>query len=391
MKLGEVFLAFLRLGTTSFGGPVAHLGYFRAELVERRRWLAESQFAELLAICQLLPGPASSQLGFGLGVLRAGALGGLAAFVGFTLPSAVLMVAFSIWLPEITGPTVTAVIQGLKLVALCVVAHGVLGMLKNLCPDATRRTIAALGAVVVLVAGSFAAQLVAVAGGAIAGLAFSRHEEGAAPEGLPVRFGARTGAVLLGAFALLLVLLPLASPESGPLSIAAPFYAAGALVFGGGHVVLPLLEEMVVAPGWISDERFLAGYGAAQAIPGPMFSFAAFLGADLVGDRGGLLADAIALVSIFLPGFLLLSGVLPVWRRVSARPSARRAIAGVNASVVGLLGAALYDPIFVSAVNAPIDLAIALVGFTLLAAWRVSPLVVVAWCIGASVASLALI
>jgi len=381
-SVAEVFSAFLRLGLTSFGGPIAHLGYFRMELVQRRQWVSEAQYAQLLAICQFLPGPASSQLGFSLGLIRAGWPGALAAFIAFTAPSVLALMAFAAFLPQITGPTGDAAIHGLKIVALAVVAHGVTGMLHNLCPDALRRTIAALAAVIVLAAGGAMAQLVVVALGAIAGAVWCRGPGQRDSAGTSIGYGPRAGWVLLAAFGLLLAGLPwLASGGDGPVDVLNAFYRAGALVFGGGHVVLPLLQESVVASGWVGRDEFLAGYGAAQAVPGPLFSFASYLGQM----QGGALYAGAALAGIFLPGFLLVAGMLPFWEAVSRGRLAARAIAGVNAAVVGLLGAALYDPIFLSAVDRPTDLAIGVVAFTLLAAWRLSALWVVAWCVAASV------
>lgn len=384
---GEVFGTFLRLGLTSFGGPIAHIGYFRRELVERRKWVAESEFAQLLALCQFLPGPASSQMGFSLGLLRAGWPGAFAAFAAFTLPSAALLFGFAVLLPAISGSVGDGALHGLKLVALCVVAHGVFGMSRQLCPDAPRAMIAALGAGAVLMVGGAWVQLVVVALGALAGLGFCRDAQPVAGGGLALRYGPQLGWLLLAAFALLLLGLPLAAPSGGLAAVAEAFYRAGALVFGGGHVVLPLLEEAVVAPGWLTRDAFLAGYGAAQAVPGPMFTVASYLGARLPEGQGGLLGASVALAAIFLPGLLLVAGVLPLWRQLAGRPAAARAIAGVNAAVVGLLAAALYDPVFTSAVRGPVDVAIALVGFTLLAGWRASALLVVLWCVAASIAN----
>jgi chromate transporter len=384
----EVFLTFLKLGSTSFGGPIAHLGYFHRELIERRKWITESEYAQLLGLCQFVPGPASSQLGFVLGLLRGGWAGAIAAFVAFTLPSALLLFAFASLLPQISGTVGDAAIHGLKLVALAVVAHGVLGMAHQLCPDSPRATIATLSAVFVLVAGHAWVQLLVVALGAVAGLAVCRNVQPTANGGLNLRYGPALGWTLIAAFALLLFGLPILAQGGGSLlAVFEAFYRAGALVFGGGHVVLPLLEETVVNPGWVSQDEFLAGYGAAQAVPGPMFSLAAYLGARLPGSDGGIVGAFVALGAIFLPGFLLVAGILPLWRTIISRPVAARAVAGVNAAVVGLLGAALYDPVWTSAVRGPVDVAIALVGFTLLAAWRVSALLVVIWCVIASVAS----
>lgn len=384
----EVFWVFLRLGLTSFGGPVAHLGYFRAELVERRRWLAEDQFGQLLAICQFLPGPASSQLGFCLGLLRAGWGGAVAAFLGFTLPSALLLVGLASALPRLAGPLGSAEIHGLKLVACAVVADAVLGMSRKLCADAATRTIAILAAAAVLVVGAAWAQIVVVAMAALAGTflrsgSVPRDGGGSAESvAIPVPYGTRTGGWLILAFAALLFGLPLlAAAGDGLPAVADAFYEAGALVFGGGHVVLPLLEESVVATGWVTPEQFLSGYGAAQAMPGPMFALSAYLGAVIGMGSSPLGTAAVALVFMFLPGFLLVAGLLPFWRAVSHSATLADAIAGINAAVVGLLGAALYQPVLVSGIKGPGDVAIALIAFGLLGIWRVSPLLVVAWCL----------
>lgn len=387
----EVLAAFLKLGLTSFGGPIAHLAYFRREIVERRRWVSEEQYAQLLALCQFLPGPASSQLGFSLGLLRAGWAGALAAFAAFTLPSALLLFAFAKLLPHLSGTAGAAAIHGLKLVAVAVVAQGVFGMSRQLCPDAPRASIGTLAAAALVLFGQGWMQLVVVGAGAIAGLVLLRRVDAISGDGASLPFGARAGAVLIAAYALLLVGLPVVARSGGLVAVADAFYRAGALVFGGGHVVLPLLERTVVAPGWISHDDFLAGYGAAQAVPGPMFSLAAYLGARLPGAEGGVAGASVALASIFLPGFLLLSGVLPFWRAIAGRPLAARAVAGVNAAVVGLLAAALYNPVWTSAVQRPIDAVIAVIGFGLLVVGRVSPLWVVAWCVGASEAGAILV
>lgn len=382
----EVLRVFAVLGLTSFGGPIAHIGYFRREFVERRAWLSDAQFAQLLALCQFLPGPASSQMGFSIGLLRAGWAGALAAFIAFTLPSAVLMFAFAVALPTLGSALGAAAIHGLKLVAVAVVAQGVLGMARQLCPDRARASIAALAAVAMLVAGLAWLQLAVIAAGAIAGVIVCRDVQPLRGSELHVRHGAVTGWALIGTCLLLLVALPLLAGD--PLTrLAALFYRAGALVFGGGHVVLPLLEASLVAPGLMPHDAFLAGYGAAQAMPGPMFTIAAYLGARVAGPEQALAGAIVALLAIFLPGFLLLAGTLPLWRTLTAHPTAVRAVAGVNAAVVGLLAAALYNPVWVSAVRAPIDLAIALIAFVLLVAWRASALAAVVWCIAASVAA----
>ena len=381
-SVAEVFVAFLKLGLTSFGGPIAHLGYYRREIVERRKWVGESEFAQLLALSQFLPGPASSQLGFSLGLLRAGWLGAVAAFLTFTLPSALLLFAFAEIAPRISGPAGEGALHGLKLVAVAVVAQGVLGMARQLCPDRQRAAVAALAAAAVVVSGSAWMQLAVVGLGAVAGFVFCRDVQGAPVVNLRVAYGARLGWTLLAVFALLLAGLPLAAKAGGGLAaVAEAFYRAGALVFGGGHVVLPLLKESVVGPGWVSPDDFLSGYGAAQAVPGPMFTLAAYLGARLPGGEGGIVGAAVALAAIFLPGLLLMGGALPLWRALAARASAARAVAGVNAAVVGLLAAALYDPVWTSAVRGPADFAIALIGFVALIAWRAPALLVVAWCV----------
>lgn len=386
-QAGEVFAAFLKLGLTSFGGPIAHIGYFRREFVERRRWVEEAEFARLFALCQFLPGPASSQLGFSLGLLRAGWTGAIVAFLAFTLPSAIVLFAFAVAIPQLSGPVGQAAIHGLKLVAVAVVGQAVMGMARQLCPDPARATIAVLAAAVILVSGHAWMQALVVLVGAIAGIATCRKLEPAKGSSLQPPYGVRAGVALLATFAVLLFGLPFAARQAGGLvAVADGFYRAGALVFGGGHVVLPLLRETVVAPGWVSPDDFLAGYGAAQAVPGPMFTLASYLGARLPGADGGVIGAATAVASIFLPGFLLVAGVLPMWGRLVQSALATRAVAGVNAAVVGLLAAALYDPVWTSAIAAPVDVAIAAVGFTLLAAWRASAVVVVAWCAAASIA-----
>ena len=376
---GEVFLAFLKLGLTSFGGPIAHLGYFRDELVLRRKWIDEKGYADLVALSQFLPGPASSQVGFALGLLRGGPLGALAAWTAFTLPSALLLLIFAIGASAFEGPIGQGIIEGLKIVAVAIVAHAVWGMARSLAPDRERATIA-LGAVLIaiLVAGSFG-QVAAILVGGLAGLIVCR-QAGAAVSGhveFPV---SRTfGAVCLAVFIALLIGLPLAAAvvPSQALAVFDSFYRAGSLVFGGGHVVLPLLEAEVVRTGWVTPSEFLAGYGAAQAVPGPLFTFAAYLGAVLGPEPNGLAGAMIALVAVFLPGFLLLIGVIPFWDAFRARPSAQALMRGANAAVVGILGAALYDPVFTSAVVGPLQFALALTCFVLLMAWKAPPWTVV--------------
>lgn len=382
-RAGEVAVAFLRLGLTSFGGPIAHLGYFRAEFVERRRWLDDRAYGDLVALAQFLPGPASSQVGFALGLLRAGPLGALAAFLAFTLPSAVLLVAFAFGAGWLDGPVGEGLITGLKVVAVAVVAHAVLGMAQALTPDARRGGIAAVAILVVVASGilglAAAGQIAAIALGALTGLAVCRTtaEEPAAPLGFRVPKAVGVGALAL--FAALLAGLPvLAAVVTAPaLVVADAFYRTGALVFGGGHVVLPLLEAEVVDPGWVSATDFLAGYGAAQAVPGPLFTFAGYLGAILEPGPGGIPGAALALGAIFLPGFLLLLGVLPFWNALRTRPAAQALLRGANAAVVGILAAALYDPVFVSAVTGPATFALAAILFIALTALKAPPWLVV--------------
>jgi chromate transporter len=386
----EVGAAFLKLGLTSFGGPIAHLGYFRREFVERRGWLDEEHFGQLLGLCQFLPGPASSQLGFSLGLLRAGWPGALAAFVGFTLPSALLMFAFAVSNEFLSGPLGGSAVHGLKLVAVAVVAQGVLGMARTLTPDPPRAMMAAVSAGLVVLSGSAWMQLVVVAGGALLGPWLCRQALGSAAAVMPsasftLPYGRRLGGVLLLSFGLLLALALLVAPTTSPTGqVAGAFLRAGALVFGGGHVVLPLLEHSVVDPGWIDNGTFLAGYGAAQALPGPMFTFAAFLGERLHYGPGGISGAIVGLLAIFLPGLLIVAGVLPYWQTLSARDTTARSLAGVNAAVVGLLAAALYDPVWVSAVKGPSDFAIALLGFVLLVSWKWPAWAAVLWCVLAS-------
>ncbi len=375
----EVFKVFLKLGCSSFGGPIAHLAYFRHEFVEKKKWLSESQYAQLLAICQFLPGPASSQLGFAIGLTRAGWLGAIAAFIAFTAPSAILLILFASFVHMLSGEIGQALIHGLKLVALVIVAHGVLGMIKQLCPDLHRKSIAVFAAMILLLAASASMQIVVVLLGGIAGLFVCKDATLSKDSDLNISYGPALAWVFIALFFAGLLLLPLlAGNDGGVFQLVDIFYRAGALVFGGGHVVLPLLEEGLVggSAGLVSADDFLAGYGATQAVPGPMFAFSAYLGEII----GGPVFALVACLSVFLPGFLLLCGVLPLWKSIAQGAYAPRVIAGVNAAVVGLLGAALYDPIFTSAVDTAGDLAIALFGFLLIAVWKRSPLLVVAAC-----------
>jgi chromate transporter len=387
---GEVFMAFLKLGLTSFGGPIAHLGYYRDELVVRRKWLDESAYADLVALCQFLPGPASSQVGFSLGILRGnGLLGGLAAWFGFTMPSALIMFAFAMSAAAFTGPVADGFLHGLKLVAVAVIAQAVWGMAHTLTPDRARAGIAlAATAIVVLFAGSFG-QIAAIALGACAGLWFCRGEAALVAGHLNFPVTRRAGVIALVLFAALLVIpsLVVAASHFQGLALFDAFYRSGALVFGGGHVVLPLLQAQVVTPGWVSNETFLAGYGLAQAVPGPLFTFAAYLGAVMGPSPNGLAGASIALVALLLPGMLLVYGMLPFWDALRTRPAAQAAMRGTNAAVVGILGAALYHPVWTSAVATPRDFTLALTGFLLLTVWKLSPWIVVVLLAGAGTLS----
>ncbi len=399
----EVLSAFLRLGLASFGGPVAHLGYFRAEFVERRRWLTDAQFSQHLALSQFLPGPASSQLGFAIGIARAGWRGGVAAFVGFTLPSVLLLFGLAIAGAALGGPWWTGAVHGLKLVAVVVVADGLWKMARALTPDAARIGIAAISASIVVGLGTADSQMIALAVGAIAGLliyrsapsslvgARPRTSEGFVPTPTSsVNASAAASATALVLFvALLVAALSIRDPGPSLLTLAASFIRAGSLVFGGGHVVLPLLEESVVSSGWMTSDAFLTGYGAAQAVPGPMFSLAGYLGAltpwsttPSVGNSA--IGAIVAVLAIFTPGFLLIAAAIPLWSRISANATARGIILGVNAAVVGLLAAALYDPVITSGIASGTDVAIVLAGFALHHRLRRPTLWLLLWCVSAA-------
>jgi len=371
---------FLKLGLTSFGGPIAHLGYFREELVVRRKWIDEPSYVDLVALCQFLPGPASSQVGFSLGVLRGnGLLGGLAAWLGFTMPSALILLAFALGAAAFTGPITEGFLHGLKLVAVAVVAQAVWGMTRTLTPDRARAMIAlAAVAVVVIVEGSFG-QIAAIALGAVAGLRLCRGGPAALSGRLRFPVSRRGGAASLILFAALLLIPLIISGAAGhqPVALFEAFYRSGALVFGGGHVVLPLLQAQVVAPGWVTNETFLAGYGLAQAVPGPLFTFAAYLGAVMKPTPNGVMGAAIALFAIFLPGLLLVYGMLPFWDGLRSGQTAQAAMHGANAAVVGILGLALYNPIWTSGVLTSRDFALAVGGFLLLTVWKAPPWIVV--------------
>ncbi|MEF0863445.1 chromate efflux transporter [Rhizobium sp. BR 318] len=374
----EVFGAFLKLGLTSFGGPIAHLGYFRDELVARRKWIDEKGYADLIALCQFLPGPASSQVGFAMGLLRAGPLGALAAWSAFTLPSALILFIFATAATALDNPLGQGLLHGLKLVAVAVVAQAVSGMAKSLTPDRPRAGIA-LAAIFMVTFGGTLGQLGAIVLGAVSGLALCRGAVVGHKPSLSFGISRSAGLFCLLAFVLLLFGLPLvvSALDWQGLRLFDAFYRSGALVFGGGHVVLPLLQAEVVRPGWISENAFLAGYGVAQAVPGPLFTFSAYLGAAMVPSPQGLAGAVICLLAIFLPGFLLLVGTLPFWDRLSTYPLAQAAMRGANAAVVGVLGAALYNPVWTSAVLSSADFALALSGFLLLVVWKAPPWIVV--------------
>jgi chromate transporter len=384
----EVFRIFLRLGLTSFGGPVAHLGYFRTEFVARRKWLDEAAFADIVALCQFLPGPASSQTGLSIGILRAGMPGALAAWLGFTMPSAIALCLFGYGVARVGDLSHAAWLHGLKIIAAAVVANAVWGMARNLCPDKERATIAIGATIVAITLPSSIGQVGAIIAGGLIGWAFLKGADvgsGAAlAVGIPRAWTLPAGVL----FFVLLFGLPLltAAIPSQALAEFDAFYRSGALVFGGGHVVLPLLQAEVVPPGWVSNNAFLAGYGAAQAVPGPLFTFSAYLGTVMGPAPNGWLGAIICLVAIFLPSPLLLIAALPYWETLRRMPAVQSTLRGVNAAVVGILLAALYNPVWTSAILGPRDFAIGVVAFLLLALWSVPPWLVVI--LGAVVTSL---
>jgi chromate transporter len=375
---GEVFAVFLKLGLTSFGGPVAHLGYFRNEFVERRKWLAEQTYADLVALCQFLPGPASSQVGISIGLLRAGYLGALAAWTAFTLPSAFVLVAFAYGLSAFHNALGSGWLHGLKVAAVAVVALAILGMARTLAPDRERASLAVLALVIALAIPSAWGQIGAIVVGAIIGAASLKADAPAAQPSLNLPASRTSAVVVLAIFAVLLAGLPVLASFTGNENVRLfdTFYRVGSLVFGGGHVVLPLLQAEVVPSGWVSNDAFLAGYGAAQAVPGPLFTFAAYLGAVI----GGWKAAVVCLVAIFLPSFLLVIGILPFWEGLRRRPMAQAVLRGVNAAVVGLLLAAFYNPVWTSGITGKADFGLAAIAFLLLFLWRTPPWLVVIIC-----------
>ncbi len=377
-----VFWAFLRLGLTSFGGPVAHLAYFREEFVNRRRWLGERAYADVVTLCQFLPGPASSQVGMALGLYQAGYRGALAAWLGFTLPSAVLLVLLALGLGAVDHAVADGALQGLKVAVVAVVAQAVWGMARPLCPDALRVTFMALTAAAVLLVPSAWAQVGCLLLAGVAGVRWLPSGQVVEHEPLPQRVGRRAGALWLALFLVGLLGLPLLAMflSSPAWQMADAFYRAGALVFGGGHVVLPLLQAELVPTGWVDNDVFLAGYGATQVVPGPLFTFAAFLGASSLQGPTGVWGGALALVAVFLPSFLLVAGALPFWEVLRSQRLARAALAGVNAAVVGLLLAALYNPVWTSAIVGVHEFILALLAWVALMFWRLPPWLVVLGC-----------
>jgi chromate transporter len=373
-----VFLVFLKLGLTSFGGPIAHLGYFRDEIVSRRRWIDETGYADLVALCQFLPGPASSQVGFALGLHRAGWLGALAAWCGFTLPSAIVLVLFALTAAAFNGPLAQGVLHGLKLVAVAVVAQAVWGMARTLTPDLQRAGIALVAIVIVVALAGSAGQVLAIAVGGLAGLWLCRGAAQKVDAAMMFPVTARAGMICLLIFTVLLLGLPVLATVSGhALDLFDAFFRAGALVFGGGHVVLPLLDAETVTTGWVSKDDFLAGYGATQAMPGPLFTFAAYLGAAGTLAPNDVPGALIALVAIFMPGMLLLVGALPFWDALRRRSWAQAGMRGANAAVVGILAAAFFDPVWRSAVLTPLDAVLALAGFVALVFGKAPPWLIV--------------
>lgn len=376
----EVFLVFLRLGLTSFGGPVAHLGYFRDAFVQRLKWLDDQSYADIVAVCQFLPGPASSQVGIAVGQLRAGFPGALAAWLGFTLPSALLLALFGMSLVAMGDGFTGTWLHGLKVVAVAVVAQAVWGMGKNLAPDAPRATLAVVAAAFTVALPGPAGQVGAILlGGLIGAFLLPAGDQQGSVSRMHFGVSMRAGVISLGFFFLLLIGLPVIASlfDNTALSMFDSFYRAGSLVFGGGHVVLPLLESEVVPPGWVSDDAFLAGYGAAQAVPGPLFTFAAYLGAVSTVSPTGAVGAILCLVAVFLPSFLLVIGVLPLWGLLRSRNSVGRAMRGINAAVVGLLLAALYNPVWTYGVKVPMDFVFVLAAYLALDFWKVPPWLVV--------------
>jgi chromate transporter len=375
----EVLRVSTRLGLTSFGGPIAHLGYFHEEYVQRRKWIDEQSYADLVALCQFLPGPASSQVSIAIGIARARLLGGLAAWIGFTLPSALALVAFAFGIGAFANTADAGWLHGLKVVAVAVVAQAVWGMARSLCPDRERATIAIVASIVTLTWPNAVGQLSSIAVAGLVGLFAFRDTSSTSLSHMRFPIGKKLGVAAWIAFFILLVGLPLVRQivSSHALEVFDSFFRVGSLVFGGGHVVLPLLQTEVVGPGWVSNEQFVAGYGAAQAVPGPLFTFSAYLGAVMATEPSGWTGAALALLAIFLPSFLLLTGALPFWDLLRSMPAFQSALKGINAAVVGLLLTALYNPVWTSAIHSPADFGLGLIAFGLLMFWKCPPWLVV--------------
>lgn len=370
----EILIVSTKLGLTSFGGPVAHLGYFHTEYIRRRKWMDEKSYADLVALCQFLPGPASSQVGIGIGVMRGGVLGGIVSFIGFTLPSVIALIIFALILQGLDIGA-TGWIHGLKIVAVAVVAHAILGMAKNLVPDLKRKALALFALVVTLLWQTAFTQIGVIVVSAIIGFILYQKHTKNDEQKVHFPISRRLGVFCLTLFFGLLFLLPILREVLNLRWVAMvdSFYRSGALVFGGGHVVLPLLEREFVPTGWLSEEAFLAGYGATQAVPGPLFTFAAYLGAVMDGWLGGLIAT----IAIFLPAFLLILGTLPFWDSLRHNPKIKGALLGINAAVVGILISAFYNPIWTSSIGEPIDFAFAAILFSMLVYWKLPPWIVV--------------
>ncbi len=381
----SVFFIFLRLGLTSFGGPIAHLAYFRVEFVEQRRWFTEKAYADLVALCQFLPGPASSQVGLAIGLSKAGYAGAFAAWLGFTIPSALILILFALGLTSDNELQLSGTIQGLKIVAVAVIAQAIWGMARSLCPDNSRITLMLLIASSILLFPGVTTQIGGIVLAAIVGVLLFEPEKVQPDRTLRFNVNKSQGAIWLGLFVSLLIGLPLvASFTQDPIvTLVDSFYRSGALVFGGGHVVLPLLQSEVVPNGLVSEDTFLAGYGAAQAVPGPLFTFAAFLGAVVNQGPSGWLGGAVALLAIFLPSFLLIAGALPFWQTLKQNSTMRSALVGINAAVVGLLLATFFQPVWLSAIHGPKDMVMALTGFIALMFWKIPPWLVV-FCMAAA-------
>ena len=378
-SVSTVFLAFLALGLTSFGGPVAHIGYFREAFVVRRRWMDERGYADLVALCQMLPGPTSSQVGIGIGLTKAGLAGAVAAWVGFTAPSAILLIALGYGVVAFDDGIPAGLLHGLGAIVVAVVAQAVWGMARTLCPDPPRVTIAVLAAAAVLVVGGSPTQVAVIAAGGLVGFLCLRDETPSAPDSGRVAPVSMFAIASLALFFVLLFLLPVLASTwpSQALALADSFYRSGSLVFGGGHVVLALLKAEVLPTGWVPEDVFLAGYGAAQAVPGPLFTFSAYLGTVMEQPPAGWAGGLICLAAIFVPSFLLVIGTLPYWNALRRLESARRAMLGVNAAVVGLLLAALYDPVWTGGIRSAGDFVLALAAFALLVSWKLPPWLVV--------------